>query len=161
VPVYQLLGGKYRDTAATYTGIGGSGGTLVENAQKAVADGFQVVKMGLSKGPGTNDIARVRNVAAGIVGKGQVMVDSLGAYKLGEAQHVGAQLDEIPNLAWWEDALAPEDTAGYPTLAAQMKSPVVAGEMLSNRFQLRDLLVKKSVGIVNPGVCRAGGITEW
>ena len=119
-----------------------------------------MVKMGLSKGPGTNDIARVRTVAAAIVGKGQVMVDSLGAYKLGEAQHVGAQLDEIPNLAWWEDALAPEDTAGYPTLSAQMKTPVVAGEMLSNRFQLRDLLVKKSVDIINPDVCRAGGITE-
>ena len=157
VPVYQLLGGKYRDTAATYTGIGGD---IIANAQKAVAEGFQVVKMGLSKGPGTNDIARVRSVAAAIVGKGQVMVDSLGAYKLGEAQHVGAQLDEIPNLAWWEDALAPEDTAGYPTLSAQMKTPVVAGEMLSNRFQLRDLLVKKSVDIINPDVCRAGGITE-
>lgn len=157
VPVYQLLGGKYRDTAATYTGIGGD---IIANAQKAVAEGFQVVKMGLSKGPGTNDIARVRSVAAAIVGKGQVMVDSLGAYKLGEAQHVGAQLDEIPNLAWWEDALAPEDTAGYPTLSAQMKTPVVAGEMLSNRFQLRDLLTRKSVDIINPDVCRAGGITE-
>ena len=48
----------------------------MENAQKAVADGYGVVKMGLSKGPGTNDIDRVRQVAQGIVGKGQVMVDS-------------------------------------------------------------------------------------
>lgn len=160
VPLYRLLGGKYRDTAATYTGIGGNGKSLVENAQKAVADGYGVVKMGLSKGPGTNDVARVRDVARGIEGKGQVLVDSLGAYKLSEAQRVGAQLDEIVNLAWWEDALLPEDTAGYPTLSAQLKTPVVAGEMLSNRFQLRDLLTHKAVDIINPDVCRAGGITE-
>jgi len=160
VPLYRLLGGKYRDTAATYTGIGGGGKTLAENAQKAVADGFGVVKMGLSKGPGTNDINRVREVAEAIRGKGQVLVDSLGAYKLNEAQRVGAQLDEIPNLAWWEDALLPEDVASYPTLAAQLKTPIVAGEMLSNRFQLRDLLTAKAVDIINPDVCRAGGITE-
>ena len=159
-PLYRLLGGKFRDTAATYTGIGGAGGTVVENAQKAVANGFQVVKMGLSKGAGTNDINRVRAVAAAILGKGQVLVDSLGAYKIHEAQHVGAQLDEIPNLAWWEDALLPEDTANYPTLAAQLRTPIVAGEMLSNRFQLRDLLKNKAVDIINPDVCRAGGITE-
>jgi len=160
VPLYRLLGGKYRDTAATYTGIGGNGKSLVENAQKAVADGFGVVKMGLSKGPGTNDVARVKDVAQGILGKGQVMVDSLGAYKLAEAQRVGAQLDEIQNIAWWEDALLPEDTVGYPTLSAQLKTPIVAGEMLSNRFQLRDLLAHKAVDIINPDVCRAGGITE-
>lgn len=160
VPVYQLLGGKFRDTAATYTGIGGGGASLAENARKAVEAGFGVVKMGLSKGPGTNDVARVRTVAEAIQGKGQVLVDSLGAYKLHEAQQVGAQLDQIPNLAWWEDALLPEDTAGYPALAEQLRTPVVAGEMLSNRFQLRDLLMKKAVDIINPDVCRAGGITE-
>lgn len=160
VPVYRLLGGKFRDTAATYTGIGGAGRSLAENAQRAVEAGFGVVKMGLSKGPGTNDVARVRAVAEAIQGKGQVLVDSLGAYKLHEAQAVGAQLDGIPNLAWWEDALLPEDTAGYPALAEQLKTPIVAGEMLSNRFQLRDLLTKKAVDIINPDVCRAGGITE-
>jgi D-arabinonate dehydratase/D-galactarolactone cycloisomerase len=159
-PIYRLLGGKYRDTAATYTGIGGSGNSLLDNARKAVADGYQVVKMGLSKGQGTNDVARVRQVAEAIQGKGQVLVDSLGAYKLHEAQHVGSQLDEIPNLAWWEDALMPEDVSGYPTLAKQLKAPIVAGEMISNRFQIRDLVSQRAVDIINPDVCRAGGITE-
>ena len=160
-PLYRLLGGKYRDRIPTYTGLGG--GSLIalqENARKALEQGFVVMKMGLSKGSGTNDIARVAAAAEAVKGKGQVLVDSLGAFKLYEAVQLGHELDRLGNIGWWEDALAPDDTEGYPKLAAAVDTAIVAGEEVCNRFQARDLLVSKSVDIMNPDVCRAGGITE-
>jgi D-galactarolactone cycloisomerase len=63
-------------------------------------------------------------------------------------------------IGWWEDALMPEDTAGYPKLAEAIDTAIVAGEGLSNRFQFRSLLESKGVDIINPDVCRAAGITE-
>jgi L-alanine-DL-glutamate epimerase-like enolase superfamily enzyme len=116
--------------------------------------------MGLAKGRGTSDIGRVVAVARAIEGKGQVSVDSLGAYKLYEAVKLGRELDRIGNIGWWEDPLMPDDLEAYPKLAAALDLPVCAGEELCNRFQFRDLLVSKSADIINPDVCRAGGITE-
>jgi D-galactarolactone cycloisomerase len=160
-PLWQLLGGKYRDKIPTYTGIGGK--TLAElkdNAVRAVESGFGAVKMGLSKGPGTNDLNRVSTVADAIKGKGQLLVDSLGAYKLYEAVKVGRELDRLGNIGWWEDALLPEDVSGYAKLAEALDTAVCAGEEVNNRYQFRDYFANKSVDIINPDVCRAGGISE-
>jgi len=160
-PLYRLLGGKYRDKVPTYTGIGGASITaLKENALKAIEQGFGAVKMGLSKGSGTNDLDRVIAVAEAIKGKGQLLVDSLGAYKLYEAVKIGRELDRLGNIGWWEDALMPDDVSGYPKLADALDTAICAGEELSNRFQFRDMFAVKAVDIINPDVCRAAGITE-
>ncbi len=161
VPVYQLLGGAYRERIPTYAGLGGR--TLDElraNAVKAMADGFQTVKMGLSKGAGTSDLLRVAAAAEAIRGKGQVLVDSLGGYRLSEAVKVGRELDRMGNIGWWEDALLPDDLDGYSQLAAALDTPLCAGEALCNRFQFRDLFKTRSIDIINPDICRSGGITE-
>jgi L-alanine-DL-glutamate epimerase-like enolase superfamily enzyme len=161
MPLYRLLGGKYRDKVATYTGIGGgSTEALKASALKAVGQGFGAVKMGLSKGAGTNDLNRVAAVADAIKGKAQLLVDSLGAYKLFEAIKIGRELDRLGNIGWWEDALLPDDLTGYPKLAEALDTAICAGEEVSNRFQFRDLFAAKSVDIINPDVCRAAGVTE-
>jgi L-alanine-DL-glutamate epimerase-like enolase superfamily enzyme len=116
--------------------------------------------MGLAKGTGTSDIERVIAASEAVGKDGQLLVDSLGAYKVHEARSVGAQLDELPNIGWWEDALMPEDIRGYAELNSTLKTPICAGEEVSNRFQFRDLFAANAVDMINPDVCRAGGVTE-
>lgn len=160
-PLYRILGGKYRESVPTYAGIGG--GTpeaLAESARQQLSRGFAAVKMGLSKGPGTASVERVEAVSRAIGSKGQLLVDSLGAYKVHEARAVGQRLDALPNIGWWEDALLPEDHAGYSELKAALKTPLCAGETLSNRYQFRDLFAARAVDMVNPDICRAGGVSE-
>jgi len=160
-PLYRLLGGKYRDRIPTYLGIGGATPEQVgAQAKRAMDQGFAAVKMGLGKGAGTRDMNRVAAAAEAVKGKGQLLLDSLGAFKLHEAIQLGRELDRMGTIGWWEDALMPEDTISYPKLADAMDTAIVAGETLSNRFQFRDLFLNKSVDIVNPDICRAGGITE-
>lgn len=160
-PLYRVLGGKYRDWVPTYSGIGGSTpAALGESARQRIGQGFAAVKMGLSKGPGTSGVERVEAVSEAIGGDGQLLVDSLGAYKVHEARSVGARLDRLPNIGWWEDALLPEDISGYRELRAALKTPICAGETLSNRYQFRDLFGARAVDMVNPDLCRAGGISE-
>ena len=155
VPLYQLLGGKYRDAIPTYRGAGSP-----QSAQKAMEDGFTAVKMGFFKGAGSDDFDRIATISEAVGNRGQLLVDSLGAFKLHEAIRVGRKLDELGNIGWFEDALMPEDTMSYPILAQALDTAVCVGETLSNRFQFRDLFVKRAVDIINPDVSRAAGITE-
>lgn len=160
-PLYRILGGKYRDSVPTYAGIGGATTeAIIARAKKALESGFSAVKMGLSKGPGTSSVERVQAVSESIGGAGQLLVDSLGAYKTHEARAVGDKLDALDNIGWWEDALLPEDISGYTDLRARLKTPICVGETLSNRYQFRDLFAARGADMVNPDICRAGGISE-
>lgn len=160
-PVHQLLGGKYRNAQPLYRGIGGATTeALVADAKAAVGTGMQMVKMGYRKGRGSEGIDRVTAVAEFMKPHGQVAVDSLGAFKLYEAVQAGRHFDRLGNIGWFEDALQADDQPAYPTLAGSLETPVCVGEMLNNRFQFRDLLSIRGADIVNPDVCRAGGITE-
>ena len=161
VPVYRLLGGKFRSRIPTYLGIGGpSTDAIKDAARKAMDDGFTVTKISFSKGAGTNDINRVAAVAEVMKGKGQLLIDSLGAFKLYEAVKLGREIDKIGNIGWWEDPLMPDDLTAYPKLADALDTAICAGEELCTRFQFSDFLAAKSADIINPDVCRAGGITE-
>ncbi len=161
LPVYQLLGGKYRDAQPLYRGVGGSStDAVVDSARRAVADGLQMVKMGFRKGKGSEDFERVAAVAEFMKPHGQVAIDSLGAFKLYEAVQVGRRFDRLGNVGWFEDALLPDDQGAYPALAEALETPVCSGEMLNNRFQFRDLLASHGADVINPDICRAGGVSE-
>lgn len=161
VPVWQLLGGKFRDEIPTYAGVGGRDTReLQDNARKLIEQGYTAMKMSLSKGARyTNDINRVVSISEAIGDKGQILVDSLGAYTLAEATTKGRILDKLGNVGWWEDVLMPEDIEGYAKLAEAVDVPICAGEQYSNRFQFRDLFRARAVDIINPDLARIG-ITE-
>ncbi len=162
LPVYQLLGGKFRDSIPTYQGVGGGPPEEVrENSAALLERGFPNQKMSLAKGRGeqARDVNRVIAAADVLAGKGQILVDSLAGYTLAEASRVGRALDEIENLGWWEDVLMPEDYGAYALLAERMDTPICAGEQYSNRFQFRDLFERRACDIVNPDTSRVG-ITE-
>lgn len=154
VPVYQLLGGKFRDSIPTYHGA-----ASVEGVAQALDQGVTAFKMGFNKSS-TNDFDYVKQISETIGSRGQLMIDSLGAFKLHEAIQVGRKFDELGNIGWFEDALMPEDTLSYPVLNEALDTAVCVGETYSNRFQFRDLFLKRGADVVNPDVGRAAGITE-
>jgi D-galactarolactone cycloisomerase len=166
VPVYQLLGGRYRDRIATYATFSATytgrdmGQTVSERARKMVDAGFTVIKMALRQGPGTPAFKEAAEVARAIAPKAQLAVDSLGAFTLAEAVRAGKELDRVANIAWFEDPLLPDQMMHYPQLAREIDTAICAGEALSNRFQFRDLLQARGVDMVNPDLCRCGGLTE-
>jgi L-alanine-DL-glutamate epimerase-like enolase superfamily enzyme len=149
LPVYRLLGGKFRDRIPTYQGVGGRDASQMrENVSRLLEMGYTVQKMSLAKGGArTRDFSLAAAASETLKGKGQILIDSLGAYTLHEATIIGRKIDQLGNAGWWEDVLMPEDIDGY------------AGEQYANRFDFRDLFAVRAADIVNPDPCRIG-ITE-
>jgi L-alanine-DL-glutamate epimerase-like enolase superfamily enzyme len=162
LPLYRLLGGKYRDEIPTYLWIhGNKPADFAAAARAALSEGYTVVKMQLGMAQkGASDMDNVLAASEAVGKKGQVIVDSLGTFKLYEAVKIGRELDRLGNIGWWEDPLMPEDSSGYPKLADALDTAICKGEVLSNRFQMRDHCIERSMDISNIDLCRAGGITE-
>jgi L-alanine-DL-glutamate epimerase-like enolase superfamily enzyme len=166
VPVYRLLGGKFRDRMPTYATFSATytsqdrSQAVIDRAKAMVASGFTVLKVALRQGPDSDAFAAVRVLSQALAPDAQLAVDALGAFSFNEAVRMGKELDRLGNIAWFEDPLAPDDLPRYPELSREVDTAICTGEMLSTRYQFRDLLMNRGADVVNPDLGRAGGITE-
>ena len=164
-PIYQLLGGKYRDEIPTSIWItGNSVERIRDQAIQRLDEGYVILKMSLGvdvqSDPGSAAFDRVVAVSEAVGNKGQVIVDSLGYYAFYEATQIGRKLDRLGNIGWWEDPLLREDYKGYAELAETLDTPICQGQHLSNRYEMRDLCAAKAMDITNLDIAKTGGITE-
>lgn len=161
LPIYQLLGGGYRERVNAYaSGIrGNTPEELADDARRWMADGFTAVKMGTSRLGQREAIERVRAVSAAVGDRAHVLVDAQGGYDLHTALELGHALQEC-GVYWVEDPLPPEDIDGHRRLAEALHMAVATGEALCTRWGYREWITTGAADILLPDICRAGGISE-
>jgi D-galactarolactone cycloisomerase len=163
-PVYQLLGGAFRERVQAYaTGfyrISGQGeaSRLGEEAIRHYEAGFRAMKVKL--GYGVRDDLLVMEEVRRTLGQRDVtlMVDTNHAYGVAEALQLGRALEQY-DLRWYEEPVAPEDLAGYRELRQALAMPIAGGENEHTLFGFRDLLGQRCVDIAQPDIGSAGGFT--
>ncbi|MEO8858134.1 MAG: mandelate racemase/muconate lactonizing enzyme family protein, partial [Burkholderiaceae bacterium] len=159
-PVHRLLGGMGRSRVDCYASSinWASLDQMEQQARECLALGFKAikVKLGTPVQRAIESAARVRQVVGRDVRLG---ADANWAYSLDEAISVGRALGE---LGYWffEEPLVPEDIAGYARLRAAVPVMLAAGESDYTVAHAAQLLKDRLVGIVQPDVARAGGISE-
>ena len=163
-PVYQLLGGAFRQRVQVYaTGfyrISGQGeaSRLGEEAIRHYEAGFRAMKVKL--GYGVRDDILVMEEVRRTLGQRDVtlMVDTNHAYGVAQALQLGRALEPY-DLRWYEEPVAPEDLAGYRELRQALTMPIAGGENEHTLFGFRDLLGQRCVDIAQPDIGSAGGFT--
>jgi L-alanine-DL-glutamate epimerase-like enolase superfamily enzyme len=163
VPLADLLG-RCRDRVPVY----GSGGfTTMDEEQLAdqVAQwsslGCRAMKIKIGEAWGTRidrDLARVRQLKFLSRDGVQLMVDANGAYTLGQARRVGAELDEL-GVVWFEEPVSSDDVIGLGRLRDELSCDVAAGEYVAEVDDLRDLI--PAVDCVQLDATRCGGYTGF
>lgn len=177
VPVYQLLGGASRDTAACYATIAAgvtdrSPSGLAEIARNLVDAGFTAVKIlpfaGWEDDPAdltreaamiaraVERVAAVREAVGNDVG---VMVECVWTFFPGIARAVATALEPF-NCAWLEAPLLWDDPAELAALRRVIAQKIASGEALHGRRAVRGVLEASAVDILQPDVKWAGGILE-
>lgn len=160
-PVYRLLGGPIRTELPCYAS-GVPGATPEErfaSASRFVDEGYSAVKASIGRGNVADDLLGVQAVVDAVGDRADVLVDAHGAYATDVALKVGRKLEAM-GVRWLEDALPPEDIAGYSRLAAALDMMVVGGETECTRWQIQERLSAAAFDAILPDVCRAGGISE-
>ncbi len=162
VPVWRLLGGRYRERVPAYAsggwapvgGIGAQMAQYVERGHRAVK-----LRVGLQDRSVSDSAARVREVRDTLGPDIGIMVDAHGTWSVREAQRFARKVEDL-DLAWLEEPVSPENIKGQAEVRAATDIPIAAGESEQTRFGFRDLIAAGAVDICQPDPAIAGGLTE-
>ena len=160
LPVAKLLGGAGRSRVAAYASSINwlDEGTVRAEVDAVLRAGFRQVKVKLGR-PVPDAIQRARLVRE-LAGDDIVLgVDANWAYDLDDAIVVGRALADL-GYAFFEEPIAPEDREGYRRLAHAVPIRLAAGESDFTAGDALEALADRSIGLVQPDVARAGGISE-
>lgn len=167
-PVYQLMGGKCRDTVKIYSWIGGDRPADVGNAAKdIVAKGFTALKMNATEElqyvdnfnkieQSVERVAAVREAVGNSIGIG---IDFHGRVHKPMAKILAKELEAFHPM-FIEEPVLPENNEALKEIAQHTSIPIATGERMFSRWQFKNLLMDGYVDIIQPDLSHAGGITE-
>lgn len=151
-PVWNLLGGRFRDRIRVYAHA-----STPEQARAAVAMGYTALKTGGVHRP-HEKVAALREAVGPAI---DICVDLHGPPWLTtkDALIAGRLLEPYRPL-FWEDPVAPENIDGLRRLRDAVAIPLAAGERWTNIWGFAPLLRDGLVDVVQPDGGRAGGISQ-
>ena len=181
VPVYQLLGGKFRDKIRVYCDTALYQNRLpqpkdfAEAASKAKAMGFNAMKFDLDQANDPNkydafnwtagpaELSRMYDqIAAARQAVGpniDILVDMHGRYDLPTGQAVAKRLEPL-NLLWLEEPIPAENVEAYKLITDGTSTPIAAGENHYLAYGFRRMLEIGGCDIVMPDLQKCGGLGE-
>jgi len=178
LPIYDLLGGKYRDRLVLYSNGWFRGCTTPEQyaraAKETVEEGHTAIKLDpflhhrselLRNGQSynvTDDAEAVAIVAAvrESVGRGvEIYIDSHGRFDVPTAIRLANQLAPY-GIGWFEEPFPPENVDAIRQFRDRCPVPVCLGERCYTRWQFRPVFEQKLADYIMPDVIRTGGISE-
>jgi len=164
VPVHRLLGGPLRTSVRAYaTGTyrvehGDPLEYVVDEVAGYVEQGFHAAKLKIGFGVDA-DVALIRAVRKRIGPKPRLMLDANHGYDAIEAIALGRAVAD-QDIDWFEEPVIPEDLMSYREVRQGQPIPVAGGECEFTRWGFREVLTSRSMDIIQPDTCAAGGISE-
>jgi galactonate dehydratase len=167
-PIYQLLGGRARDTIKVYSWIGGDRPSEVGAAAKEMTEkGFRAVKMNATEelqfvdsydkiDAAVSRIAAVREAVGSEMGIG---IDFHGRVHRPMAKILAKALEPFRPM-FIEEAALPENNEVLREIAKHVSIPIATGERMFSRWDFKTLLIDGYADIIQPDLSHAGGITE-
>ncbi|HZC26316.1 MAG TPA: mandelate racemase/muconate lactonizing enzyme family protein [Actinopolymorphaceae bacterium] len=187
VPVYELLGGKFRDEVRVYADCQVEPGMDFDDIKRVIdgvlARGFSAFKIDLDifayghAGTEVAGFAKDRfNYTAGPWEHARMvklveMARTVAGSDIDIAADVHTRLDvpsairlakdlEPYGLLWLEEPVPPENVAALREVKRSTTTPICAGENLYLRHGFRDLIESQAVDIIMPDIPKCGGLSE-
>ena len=172
VPVYELLGGPFRDRIRVYAnGWYTNPGTPEQNAEEAkavVAKGYTAMKFDpfgqhnyytLSSSEAQLAVDRVAAVREAVGPDVDILVEVHAKFNVATAVMMGKRLEEYRPF-WFEEPVSYENVSEMAQVRSRVNIPIATGERLYLKFPFYELVSADAVDILQPDICNAGGITE-
>ncbi len=178
VPVYKLLGGKFRDKIRLYAdchaGETDDAKAYGEKAMAVIEQGFSAVKFDVDHtGTGeldpynwtvgakemTHIIGLIEGIRDTIGYEIDLAIDCHGQFDLPSAITLAKAVEPL-RLLWLEEPVPAENIDALAQVRASTSTVICTGENQYTRFEFVELLAKKAVDVIMPDLAKAGGIAE-
>ncbi|MGH9888934.1 MAG: mandelate racemase/muconate lactonizing enzyme family protein, partial [bacterium] len=181
VPVYQLLGGKFRDRIRVYCDTALYQARLpkpeqfAEAAASAAKAGYTAIKFDLDQAadPNKYDLfnwtaspAEIHRMVDQLTAARQavgptidICADMHARYDYPTGQQVAKRLEPL-NLMWLEEPVPAENIEAYKLIADSTSTPICAGENVYMAYGFRRMLETGAVDIIMPDLQKTGGLGE-
>lgn len=179
VPVYQLLGGKYRSRIRLYADVGhGRGNTpqgWAQRAREGVADGYQAIKFDIDNSANelkqdavnrelssaelkkmTSLVAAARDAVGDEI---DICIDCHSLFSVHSAIKLAECLEPF-NLMFLEDAVPNDNVEGMAKVTNSTSIPICTGEFLFRRDGFRELIQNQACDMLHVDVSGTGGMLE-
>ncbi|QLG29490.1 mandelate racemase/muconate lactonizing enzyme family protein [Halorarum halophilum] len=190
LPVYQLLGGKYRDAVQIYadchagealSGMSSSDPremyspeAYAEVAETVVDEGFSALKFDLDVRVDGADTATRRLSNSAIEHKVAIVEavrEAIGSdptlgfdlhwnYGVPSASRLAGKLEPF-DVAWLEDPVPPDTVAAHRRVTESTTTPILTGENLVRVEGFLPYLTEGAVDLVAPDIQKCGGLQEF
>jgi galactonate dehydratase len=181
VPVYELLGGKFRDEVRVYAN-GWSYQCVTPDdyasaAQRPISDGYTALKcypLAIPNGSGgirhvsrrcvDRDFAdlafrKVKALRQAFGPQLDIMVDLSGGLTTDETIRLCHRLEEL-NLLFVEEPVDPFEIGALKKVSEHVDIPIALGERIYTRYGFRPILECHAADILQPDIGNTGGIME-
>ena len=182
LPVYQLLGGKFRDKirvycdTALYRNRFPTPKDFADSALDAIKNyNFNALKFDIdyaadpdkydrynwtaSPGEVQRMYDQLEAVREAVGPKIDICVDMHGRYDYVAAQAVAKKVEPL-NLTWLEEPVPAENIDAYRRITEETSTPISAGENIYLAYGFRKLLEIGGVDIIMPDLQKCGGLGE-
>jgi len=178
LPVYQLLGGKFRDKVRIYCDSGRDD-VLTPESEKKIdwikSQGFTAMKVDLDDAGDPNRFDRVNwtannaeidrmvkwvdHVKGMIPASMDFACDMHGRYDAPTGKKVAKVLEPF-RLLWLEEPVPPEDIDALVDIRHSTTTPICVGENIYMRWGYKEIFEKRAADIIMPDIQKAGGLAE-
>lgn len=171
VPVYELLGGKVRESIRCYANGWFAGAKKPEEfaakARETVARGFRGLKwdpfgsayMDLGGKEMATAEACVEAVAQAVEGRAELLIEAHGRFNVPTAIRISDMLAEY-KVGWLEEPLPPGNLDALADVRRRSRVPIAAGERLYGRWEYLPFFASRCADFAQPDVTHCGGIQE-
>jgi galactonate dehydratase len=170
VPIWKLLGGKYRARVRAYANgwyqTDRDPFPVAESARDVVARGYTALKldpfgsawMWLPPAELQRSVALVAAVREAVGPDVEIMVEMHGRFAPAAAAEIAAELEPF-GPAWLEEPVPFDTPTGLARVRSATRRPIATGERIHLLSQLREILERGVVDIVQADLTHFGGFT--
>ena len=179
VPIYQLLGGKYRERIRLYADVGhGEGNTpksWAKRAREGVKDGYQAIKFDIDNSANelrqdavnrelsTAELDKMTSLVAAareaVGDEIDISIDCHSLYSVHSAIKLAECLEPF-DLMFLEDPVPNDNVDAMAKVSAATSIPICTGEFLFRRDGFKDLIQSQACDMLHVDVSGTGGMLE-
>jgi len=183
VPVYEMLGGKFRDKARVYANGWSfrcvTPDDFAREAVRVVKDGYAAIKFYPLASPETSPhgllrhvslraidrdtenltVARVKAVRDAVGPDIDVLLDMSAELTTDAIIRIGRRVEEF-DIFFFEEPVDPFDVEALKKVSEHVDLPIAVGERLYTRYGFRPIMERHAADILQPDIGNTGGIME-